>query len=202
MVYCLSKYVLWPLFSLFVRKINGLENIPEKPCIFVSNHQSYADGALLIMLIAWHKNRKIYALATNEKFTGLFWNLIFNHFGAIRVNGSVEKALQKLKEGHDLAIFPEGGRCYIEQIQPVTHKGLGIIVVKTKTQVVPVGIDTYHFWNRFHILPNFKNNIAINIGKPIIFKQKSGSRAINNVITQTMTEVKHLARISHNQAIA
>lgn len=197
MVYPLSKLVLWPVLSLFVRKINGLGNLPDKPFIMAANHSSYIDGVILIFLVAWHRNMQLCTFATNQKFTGPFWNWLFNHFGAIRVNGSLEKGLAALKQGKCMGIFPEGQRTYTGEVQKVTHTGLGVLALLSKMPVVPVALNTWHFWNRYQKLPNFKRNIVITIGKPIIFKEKPTKQNFKKTTKAVMNEVKRLARISN-----
>ncbi len=198
MVYPISKLVIWPILSLFIKKIEGLQNIPDKPFILVSNHQSYLDPVLMIMMMAWHKNKQLCAFATNERFRGPILDALFEHFGAIRVNGSLEKGLKALKQGKCMAIFPEGGRSHTEKPQKITHTGLGVLALISKKPVVPVGIDTYHFWPRKKLLPNFKSNIKITIGKPIKFKGKPTKKSARKVINTLWKEVKSLARISHS----
>jgi len=178
-----------------LKKIEGLDNLPNKPFILVSNHESYVDGILLMMLVAWYRNKQICYFAVKDMFTGPIWNAVFDYFGAIRVNGSMKKGLKVLKKGKCMGIFPEGGRTYQKhKIQPVKHTGLGVLARMSKKPVVPVGIKTYHFWNRYETLPNFKQNIVITIGKPITFKRKP---TVKKVMKTVWKEVKRLARISH-----
>lgn len=197
MVYPIMKYIAWPIFSLFIKKIEGLENLPDKPCIMVSNHQSYLDGPLLFMMVAWHKNRKVYTFATNDRFLGPFWNMLFEHYGAIRVNGSIKKAMKKIRQKKQLLLFPEGQRAHTEKMQKIEHKGMGVLALNTKVPVVPIGINTYHFWNRNQLFPSFKRNIGIVIGKPIKFKEKAAESNYLKVTKKAMKEVKKLARRAH-----
>ena len=195
MVYAISKLVFWPVLSLFIRKIEGLENLPKKPFIMVANHSSYIDGVIMIFLVAWHRNLQLCAFATNQKFLGPFWNALFNHFGAIRVNGGMEKAIKALKQGKCIGLFPEGQRTYTGGVQKVTHTGLGVLALLSKAPVVPVGLNTYKFWNRKQLLPNLKTNIKIIIGKPMKFKGKISQA--KKVVKTAMKEVSRLARISN-----
>jgi len=197
MVYAFSKLILWPVISLFIKDIKGLENLPDKPVILVSNHSSYLDALILIMLVAWHKNRQVCTFATNEKFTGWFWNMLFNHYGAIRVNGSLKKGVRALRQGKCMGIFPEGGRTPNGKVQKVKHSGLGVLALKSKKQVVPMAMNTYNWWNTHQLIPNFKQNIKIVIGKPMTFKGKLTKPRANKITKEIMTEVKRLARISH-----
>ncbi len=202
MVYPIFKYIAWPVFSLFIKRIEGIENIQEKPCIYVCNHLSYIDGPIILMLAAWRKNKKVYTFATNEKFLGWFWDTVFEHFGAIRVNGSVKKGIDKIKQGKQLALFPEGARSFTHKTQEAKHFGLGVLALKTKVPIVPIGIDTYHFWNRGQKIPNFRKNIAITIGKPMRFKLKQTQSNYRRVTKEAMKEVKKLARVSHARTAA
>ena len=98
-----------------------------------------------------------------------------------------------------MAIFPEGGRSLTEKPQKITHTGLGILALLSKRQVVPVGIDTYHFWPRKQLLPNFKQNIIITVGKPMKFTGKPTKKAARKVINTLWKEVTRLARIPHTR---
>ncbi|MEK7556476.1 MAG: lysophospholipid acyltransferase family protein, partial [Patescibacteria group bacterium] len=164
------------------RRIDGLEHIPNEKCIFIANHQSYIDGPLILLMIAWYKNAKVYTFATNEKFLSLIWNCLFEHFGAIRVNGSMEKALAKIEQGNSLALWPEGGRSDTEEVQTVTHFGLGVIALKTHIPIVPIGLDTYHFWNKYQTLWSWRRCMVITIGKPIRFNGRYSKTASKKVV--------------------
>ncbi len=197
MVYPITKIILWPVLSLFIKKINGIENLPNKSFILVANHESYIDGAILLMAVAWHKNKQLCYFATNEKFLGPFWNTIFNHFGAIRVNGSMEKGVRAIKSGKCIGLFPEGGRTYTHELQQIKHTGLGVLALISKAPVVPAAVHSYSFWNRHQTLPSFKRNIIVNIGRPMTFKAKPTPANVKKTIKTTWNEVKRLARISH-----
>ena len=193
MVYPISKLILWPILQLFIKKIDGIENLPRRPFILVANHASYIDGVILMMLVAWHRNRQLCYFATNEYFLGPFWNALFNHFGAIRVNGSLERGLKALKQGKCMSLFPEGTRTYTGKIGKVTHKGLGVLALLSRAPVVPANLSTYYFWNRLSRFPNFKKNIKVAIGKPMSFKGKVTKPTAMKVVNTVMKEVAQLA---------
>ena len=202
MVYPITKRILWPIFALFVKRIDGFENIPNEQCIFVANHESYIDGPLILLMLAWHKNIKVYTFATNVKFTGAIWDFLFEHFGAIRIGGSMEKAFKKLDQGYSLSLWPEGARSESEKLLPTKHTGLGVIALKRKIPVVPIGLDTFHFWPRGQKLWNWKRCMVITIGKPMRFSGRFSKPAALKVVHTSMKEVSKLARISHAKAAA
>ena len=195
MVYAISKRIIWPILRLFINKIEGLENLPDKPFILVSNHSSYADGVLLIMLVAWYKNKQLRTFAVKEDFTGPIWNWLFNHFGAIRVNGSLKKGVNAIKKDKTpLCIFPEGGRTSTGKVQKVTHTGLGVLALETKAPVVPVAMNTFRWWSRHRKLPTLRRNINIIIGKPKKYRLKNTKANARKIVAKVMKEVKQRAR--------
>lgn len=194
MAYFITKRIFWPLIRLFVRELSGLENLPDKQCLYVFNHQSYLDGFLVPMMVAWHKNKKIYLFATNAKFNNPIWNFLFDHFGAIRIGGSMEKALEKFSQGYSLAIAPEGQRSFFDRIETVHHSGAGVVALKTGCPVVPIYIHTFTFWNRYQKFINFKRNITIRIGKPKTYTGKLTKANAMKATKQIMKEVEKLER--------
>ncbi len=193
MAYPISKLILWTLISPFIKKLEGTENLPDKPFILAANHQSYIDPVLLITIVALFKNKQLCFFALKDRFKGPIWNWLFDHFGAIRVNGSLKKGLRAIRQGKCIGIFPEGQRTCTGQIQTVEYTGLGALALLTKAPIVPVNVQTYNFWNRHELLPNFKKNITIKIGKPIQFKQKPTKKTIHETIKTIWHEVKKLA---------
>ena len=197
MAYPISKLILWSLISPFIKKLEGLDNLPDKPFIIAVNHQSYIDAVILLTIVALYKNKQLCFFATKEKFKGHFWSMLFDHFGAIRVNGSLKKGIRTLHHGKCLGIFPEAGRTLTGKTQAVEHKGLGVLALLTKAPVVPVGLHTFSFWNKHELIPNFRKNIIVRIGKPITFKAKATKKEVHKTIDEIWEEVKSLARISH-----
>ena len=192
MVFPIAKYIIWPLLSLFVKKIDGLENISNKPCVIVCNHGSLIDGVLVIFMLAYKKNKRVRTIAIKTTFTGWFWNMLFKWTGAIRVNGSVSKAVAALNKGDDVLIFPEGGRTYTGEIRDPKNTGAGMIALLAKAPVIPMAMNTFYWWSRHHKLPNFKRNIKIMIGKPKVFNLKPTKTNAKRVVRTLMKEVKRL----------
>ena len=52
MPYIISKWIIPPIYKLWLRKVEGIENIPkDKPFIVAANHTSYYDALLLPSII-------------------------------------------------------------------------------------------------------------------------------------------------------
>lgn len=193
MVYSLSKMILWPFLRQFIVRIDGLDSLPRAPYILAANHSSYIDGVLLIFLIAWYRDEKLHVFATNEKFTGPFWDILFQHFGAIRINGSLAKGIDVLKKGHPLLIFPEGARTETGKLRHTNHTGLGVLALKSRAPIVPVHLNTFWWWNMHRRLPTFAKTITIAIGKPKTYKGSVTTKRARNIVHTTLNEVKRLA---------
>lgn len=195
MVYPIVKYVFYPLLRIFVKEIKGLNNLPKKKhFILAANHTSYIDAPLMFFLIVWHLNKKIHFYLIKKMLNNFFWRIILEKwFGALRINGSVENAMQHVKKGCLVGIFPEGGRTRTGKLQKVTHTGLGITTLLSKYQVVPIGlIGTYKFWNPHMLFPNPLKRITINIGKPMTFRKKPSVKNARLVNKQVMKQIAKL----------
>ncbi len=111
------KYILKPLFKLYFRlDVKGTENIKEKNAIFISNHQSFLDGFLIISTLPNTVLKNIYFLAEESFFDSNFKKFIGKIFHVIpvNINRNLKETLQKtafiLKNGKSVLIFPEGAR--------------------------------------------------------------------------------------------
>jgi 1-acyl-sn-glycerol-3-phosphate acyltransferase len=197
MVFSLLKIFVWPILWLFIRKVEGIDNLPKGRFIIAANHASFIDPVLILLLVAIKRNRRVRFLATKgAKFQTFLWKRWFNYAGAIRVNGSLDKAIKAAKKDC-IGIFPEGSRTYNGKVQPVKHSGLGVLALKTNLPVVPIGTNTFWFWNRSQKCPSFKRCINVCIGKPMKFKLKPTKRNTKKVVDNVMKEVKKLARAAN-----
>jgi len=206
------KIFLAPLVKwLFIKEIKGKENIPKGNFILVSNHQSDLDVIFDAYLCAPRRFRFI-GQVDGFKIP-LKWIIAFIYFisGVIPLNRKdgqsrkkvVEKAIQVLKKGDILIIYPEGRRSANGEIQEGKF-GAARIFLKTGAPILPTGIK-----GTFALLPlkgklKIKRIIQINIGKPLFFeKELTETRSLNEyspryreivqAITQKMmTEINNL----------
>lgn len=125
-------------------RIEGLENIlPEKPQIFVSNHQGYFDifalSGYLPVQIRW------VAKSTLFKIPFMGWAMTASGYIPVergdrkKAYEAFNKTLEKLKEGSSIIIFPEGTRSEDGEIGPF-KKGSNLIASRSKCPMAPVTI--------------------------------------------------------------
>lgn len=103
--------LIFLIYLLFPPKVKGRENIPKKgPLVLAGNHTKWVDPEMLCAVVRF---RQVHFLAKQELFKGpahiIAWGM-----GAIPVNrkihdhGALENAVEALKQGLCIGIFPEG----------------------------------------------------------------------------------------------
>ena len=126
----------------------GLENVPDnEPVLFVANHQSFFD---VIIGYTQMKTRCGYvAKKSFEKVPVLSWNMKFLYCLFIdRANikqgmATINKAIDYIKNGISVFIFPEGTRNKSGDETKVApfHRGSFHIAKKTGCRIIPVSFN-------------------------------------------------------------
>ncbi len=124
MVYPIGKRIIPPVVKLWLKKVNGLKNIPtDKNFLIAANHESYLDHFFIICTLVPHLNKKIHFLAKKEHFNKPLKAIWHRYAGAIpldRQGGGKEAlkwAIEALKQGKIIAIHPEGTRTLTGKLQ-------------------------------------------------------------------------------------
>lgn len=222
-VHRISRATLFPLVrKLFRFKYSGLESLPDSNCIFASNHQSGIDLFLLATIIVPHTNRKLCVMLHKNFFMIPLINIMFMKWEAISVDPNdpakrqqaIERCVEKLRQGHDALIFPEGlvqGGMLNELLR--AHTGVVRAAIKARKKVVPVGITgSYRAWRFPHTFPrnplsifflDFSQKITIKFGRAIDFGKHYGldldkdapdtRKTLRKLTTQLMCEIGKLA---------
>jgi len=128
-------------------RVEGRENIPSGPCLFVANHTSSTDAPAVVGAIP----RRIAILAKESLFkipiVGQAFRLAqfvpvdrFNRDAAI---SSMERAAELLRRGASFLIYPEGTRSPDGRLQAF-KKGAFVMAIKAGVPVVPVACCGAH----------------------------------------------------------
>ncbi len=164
-----SKCILWT-FGIKVN-VKGIENIDSnQPYIFVSNHASMADIPTVMVALNGKVNIVFKKELTWVPIWG--WALRYGHFIMIdRSNprdalASIERAVQTIRGGQSVILFPEGTRTRNGRLQPF-KRGAFTLAAKSGVPVVPMTIN-----NTFGIMPKGSFNvkradISVLLEKPI-----------------------------------
>lgn len=169
-VYYLSKYISKLFFKIFYSFEATYESrLPKEPCIFVANHQSLFDPFAIVCSL----KRRVIFLASKDLYSIPFLGLFLKSTGTIPIKKnsadvkSIKNALNTLKNGHSIALFPEGGISDNGEMKE-GYKGAMYISHKSGIPIVPVGIKgTYNILPIGKYIPKLRGKISVNVGKPI-----------------------------------
>jgi 1-acyl-sn-glycerol-3-phosphate acyltransferase len=157
--------------TLSPTRVAGLERLDRsRTYVFACNHVSALDIPLLYVYLPFQF--RIIAKRELFRYPFLGWHLrrsgqlpieLENTRSSVR---SLKRAVESLRSGMPLVVFPEGGRSRTGQIQPFL-KGAFYIAIKAGVDVVPMALaGTYEVlpMNTFHIKPG---PMELVIGDPI-----------------------------------
>ena len=130
--------------------VEGLENLPEHGALLCPNHSSNWDPLLVVLRLPI--NYRVHIMAKQElfRFKPLGWAL--RHVGAFPVSRgdndiqAVKTAIQAIKGGDNLLIFPEGtvirnGIGCKDGLPAHAKAGVAVIGVRTGATMIPVFVD-------------------------------------------------------------
>ena len=125
--------------------IKGQENIPAKgACILAPNHQSFADGPLVLSGLSWGDLSEYFFYATEEHVKSKYRRKMAAKSNVIvmeraNLKNSILKLAKVLREGHRIIIFPEGARTHDGGTVPF-KKTFAILAKELGVPIVPVCI--------------------------------------------------------------
>jgi 1-acyl-sn-glycerol-3-phosphate acyltransferase len=157
--------LLRPYYALFFpARVTGAENIPrEGGFILCSNHCSNHDPFYLALRAP---GRCLRFMAKSNLFKWKIVGKLVTALGAFSVDrghsdlAAVRTSLQLLKEGHGLAIFPQGTRIKDNHPAPMLD-GVSMIALRAGVPVIPAYIGgPYRLFRR----------TQVSFGKPVSFE--------------------------------
>ena len=206
MFYWFMKGILKPLLRALYRiRSEGLENIPKDgPAIIAANHVSFLDSFFIPLVI---KRRKVTYLAKADYFKSWKTSWFFKGVGQIsceREGGSksqqsLEIALDVLKEGNLLGIYPVGTR----SPDGVLHRGrtgVARLAIHAGVPVIPCGlIGTEDVMPKNAKMPRVGKRLKVRVrfGKPLDFSRYAGQErdrfALRSATDEIMYEIMQLS---------
>lgn len=150
-------------------RVEGLENLPEGPCILASKHQSAWEtfsfcgifpGAVFIA-----KKELKYLPLMNFHFTKQKTIFVNRRLGAAAREDMIRQAQERVAEGDRIVIYPEGTRT-----SPGTHPkykhGIAGMYKTLNVPVVPIALNSGVFWPK-HAFLKKPGTITVSILPPI-----------------------------------
>lgn len=126
-------------------------------------------------------------MAKSELFKIWWLAPIIKAFGAFPVKrgksdiGAIKKAIEVIRSGNILGIFPEGKRNRTKEIILKGEKGVATVIKATGAKVLPVGISG-------KIVPFCR--VRVRIGKPMEFRNSTMDN--QEIVDKIMNEIKEL----------
>ncbi|MEN8131029.1 MAG: lysophospholipid acyltransferase family protein [Pseudomonadota bacterium] len=150
-------------------RVEGLENLPDRPSVVMSNHQSTWETLALKKFfpsMSWVVKRELlwipffgWGLAATQPIA------INRGSGQRAVEQLIRQARQRLGNGRWIMIFPEGTR-----VAPGKKKryklGGAIIASKIQVPVIPVAHNAGLFWRRRQFV-KYPGTITVSIGPAV-----------------------------------
>lgn len=128
---------------LMNRKVHWNAPLPDEPVIFTGNHPTTTDPFFIPLL----SKRPVTILVTQKAFDIKWFGPVLRSAGHLCVNelepngaGLIDQAIEKLKEGRSVCIFPEGKLSLTLNKMDVPHTGVARLAIKSGAPVVPFGI--------------------------------------------------------------
>ncbi len=173
MLYIILRGILKPIFYVLYRiNIEGKENLPEQGSMIIcANHASAIDPVFLGITMPY---KKMYSMAKAELFNNKLFGSFLTNIGVFPIKRgepdikSIKKAINILKNGQIIGIFPEGTRNKTNEIK--AEPGIAMLAVKAHAQILPVAI-----------ISNYKlfNKTIVKIGQPMKLDQYYDSKLQN-----------------------
>ena len=131
------------LERFFDFRVEGVEHLPAAgPYIVAANHNNYLDGVVLTLAlarpIAFIVMPRVYRATPLHPF-------LHRHVGSIPISlerpdvGALRRALERLRLGDVIGIFPEGPFSTRGRLEPGLP-GVGLLALRSGVPVVPAGI--------------------------------------------------------------
>lgn len=187
--------------------VEGIDNVPQHgPYIVACNHQSYTDAVQVVLPLVMHRDHKAWFPTTEHvwrTFSMFGGRRVLTWLGMIPILGSnkaeaLAPALQVLRNGGVIGIFPEGRRN-----KPSVNPDWDHVLLKGKTgavrlaltvgcPIVPAGIIAPKGFNVLQAIVNFLRRdrpAIVRFGKPLVFPKTDPSAFTHEMLTQSTAQL-------------
>ncbi len=168
----------------------GQRNVPVSGgAIIAANHQSYLDPGLLAIGLT----RPINFMARRELFEANRWfGWLISSVKAFPVtlgkfdSSAIREAINRLKQGQLLMVFPEGTRSFDGSIMEL-KSGLYLLAQRSSVPIIPTVINgAFEAWSRHDLLPIKFNEIRVRYGRPLNIKDFPSSQELTQRLQQEL----------------
>ena len=192
----------WAVFNLWwlkiccnvTYKIEGKDNIPGKPCIVMSKHQSAFETLALQQIFipqVWVLKKELLQIPIYGWGLASMQPIAINRDSTIKSFRQIaDQGCDRLKKGYWVIIFPEGTRVAPNKKKKYLPGG-GMLAEKSGAQVVPVAHNAGRLWPRNSMIKK-PGLITIKIGPVIESENKSAKEITDEVENWIEKEIGEL----------
>lgn len=193
----LSKWNLWTIWWLKITvglsfEVIGKKNIPKKPCVIASNHQSTWETLSFLQIFpqqVWVLKKELLFLPFFGWALALMAPIVINRGEKLQaIKKVIKHGLQRLQLGLFVVVFPEGTRQPYPQLGKY-QSGAIAIATKSKSDILPVYHNAGKYWAKGKFIKK-KGCIKVIIGKPIVTLDKSKKEIIAKLKSWTEEQQK------------
>lgn len=165
-------------------QVDGLENVPQTPCVILSKHQSTWEVFFLQRLFM-----PVSTILKQEllKIPFFGWGIRLMHPIAIdrsnprhAMKQVMQQGKQRLAEGNRVVIYPEGSRIPFGKIGKYGRSGAALAIA-AGVPIIPVAHNAGYCWPARQLMKR-PGTIHIIIGKPIIVTPESSSQIVTEQV--------------------
>jgi 1-acyl-sn-glycerol-3-phosphate acyltransferase len=181
--------------------VKGLEHLTNPPYVFMCNHQSALDiytlQAFLPYSFKWIAKRQLFKIPFIGWAMGRTGYISIDREKPREALKAMEEAAQKIRNGMNIVIFPEGTRSVDGTLLPF-KKGGFTLALRAMVPIVPIGIyGTSRLQPKGSFIPKEKGVIYIHIGEPIILEGMDRS-AKTRVMDDVRVDIERLTACQGN----
>ena len=125
-------------------EVEGKENLPQRTCVYMANHQSNIDPPILFAVlpprIAMMGKKQLFSIPVLGGALRAGDFVPVHREDPEEARESVEVALEKLRRGVSFLVYPEGHRSWDGRLLPFKH-GVFVLAIRGGVPIVPVTVD-------------------------------------------------------------
>jgi 1-acyl-sn-glycerol-3-phosphate acyltransferase len=197
--YTYSIIASWAKFFIFWLKVtcninyavSGMDNIPNKSCVVLSNHQSTWETAFIQATfppIAWILKKELKLIPFFGWGLALLKPVFIDRKHLSSVKFLLKEGKQRLDAGKIVVLFPEGTRVQPGVIKKYSSSGAAL-AISAKVDILPIAHNAGLFWPR-GFLPKQSGTINVLIGKPISTDGQD-PRVLTEQVEQWIRDAEH-----------
>lgn len=150
----------------------GEENVPDEPVLFIGNHRSYFDILLTYSrckrLTGYVAKKEMESYPLLRDWMKRLYCLFLDRSSPREGLKTILQAIEYVKNGISICIFPEGTRNNGEELTMLPFKdGALKIAEKTGCAIIPISMNNTHSIFEAQVPRIKKTHVIIEYGKPI-----------------------------------